>query len=190
MSNIVTGLSHDLQPLSRRALLKAGVITGVGISTLATVGCGQKPNSDAGAMPSEEAIVFDKLVAIMFPDNSVLFSAREIPITANVHHLLSLIDPGVRADLSVAVKLFEYGALVLGWHFTRFSQLTDDDAIAYVDAWQNGNDLQRGIMSALKKLVYTAYWQDERTWGAVAFDGPVSDKWGLKKLGNAPLPTV
>ena len=76
----------------------------------------------------------------------------------------------------------------LGWHFSSFIKLDQASAVGYVDRWQSGNELQRGVMTALKKLVYTAYWRDERTWAAVSFDGPVSDKWGLKNLGNAPMP--
>lgn len=179
------GIYRDLAPLSRRGLLKSSVLTGIGLATLSTIGC-----SDSSSIASKQAPVFQHLASIMFPANDTLVAVADIPILENIDHLLSLFPQAVQGDLDVAVSLFDYGAIVLGWHFSRFNQLNESSAVAYVNEWQNGNELQRGIVTALKKLVYTAYWQDEKTWSAVHFDGPVSDKWGLKKLGNAPMPAV
>lgn len=182
------GFVKDLQPLSRRSLLKGCVVAGMGVSAIGIAGCSDPATSTHSYLNAEDARVINRLARVMFPDDDRIFPVNQIPVEDNVSHLLSLVDPSIREDLSVAIKLFDYGAIVLGWHFSRFTSLDNKTAAEYCDRWQNGNDLQRGIASALKKLVYTAYWQDARTWNAVAFDGPVSDKWGLEKLGNAPLP--
>ena len=106
----------------------------------------------------------------------------------NVNHLLGFVPSDLRADLSAGIALFNYGAIVLGLHFASFLSLDEEAATRYVNEWQNGNEIQRGLMAGLKKLIYTAYWRDPRTWAPVEFDGPVSDKWGLDSLGNAPMP--
>lgn len=184
----INGFAEDLQPLSRRTLLKTCVAVGMGVSAIGITGCSEPAATGYRYLDADNAAVIAKLARVMFPADKRLFPVEQIPVEQNVSHLLGLVDAGIRDDLAIAIKLFDYGALVLGWHFSRFIHLDDREAAAYCDRWQNGNDLQRGIASALKKLVYTAYWQDSRTWSAVAFDGPVSDKWGLEKLGNAPLP--
>ena len=105
-----------------------------------------------------------------------------------VDGILADMEPAVLADLDKAVTLFEYGSGLVTGRFSRFSTLSDADAVAVLDEWQNGASLQRGIATVFKKLVYLAYWRHPDTWSAVEFDGPVSVKWGLPSLGNAPLP--
>lgn len=183
----VAALQADLAPLSRRSFIKTGVAVGVGLTTLTTLGCSAPSSSDFN-ISKEDSDVLAKLIAVMLPDTQGFFPAKDIPMLENISHLLGLLPAEIQEDLSTAIQLFQYGSLILGWHLSRFTQLGEAEAVDYVNAWQSGNQLQRGIVSAFKKLVYTAYWQDERTWSAVSFDGPVSDKWGLEKLGNAPLP--
>ena len=113
---------------------------------------------------------------------------ESVPVIANLDHLFSVMDPKVRSDLGTVVDLFEHASLVTGWHFSRFSRLSSEEAVAYIDAWQSGHPIQQGIITVLKKLVYASYWREEVTWKPLEFDGPVSVKWGLASLGEAPLP--
>ena len=32
------------------------------------------------------------------------------------------------------------------------------------------------------------YWRDQRAAARIDYDGPVTQKWGIPRLGNAPLP--
>ena len=190
---MVSGLHQigsALLPLSRRGLLKGCIATGTGVAAMSLVGCSQPSPTPFKYLDASGHAVIKTLSRIMFPASNSLFPVSDIDISAGVDHLLSQLDPDIRGDVGIAISLFDYGATVLGWHFSRFSSLNDQDATEYVDRWQSGNDLQRGIATTLKKLVYTAYWQDSRTWKPVAFDGPVSDQWGLEKLGNTPMPVT
>ncbi|MDX1693918.1 MAG: twin-arginine translocation signal domain-containing protein [Ketobacteraceae bacterium] len=189
MAPVQHEIAASLQPLSRRRLLKTCVAAGAGALAFGSLGCSEPAQQNATHLNPDTAAVFTGLSRVMFPPNEQLFSVDNVAITEPVSHLLGLLDPAVRKDLTTAVSLFDYGAIVLGWHFSRFSRLDQEAASRYVHRWQNGNQLQRGIITTLKKLVYTAYWKDPRTWEAVGFDGPVSDKWGLEKLGNAPVPS-
>jgi hypothetical protein len=44
------------------------------------------------------------------------------------------------------------------------------------------------VVSSLKMLLTLGYWQDIRTWPSLQYDGPVTEKWGIRRLGNAPMP--
>jgi hypothetical protein len=47
---------------------------------------------------------------------------------------------------------------------------------------------QGGLIVSLKTLLGIAYWRDPRTWQGLEYDGPVTAKWGIRRLGNMPLP--
>lgn len=183
-------LQNELRAFSRRTLLKSCLAVGAGVSTLGVIGCSGPAKESMPFLSQEDAHVIMHLANNMFPDDDRLLSIHEVSIAKNVSKLIGMLNESVRSDVIAAIKLFEYGALVLGWHLSRFSKLTGEDAIAYCNQWQNGSELQRGILTVLKKLIYTAYWQDSNTWASVSFDGPVSEKWQLEKLGNTAMPTV
>lgn len=141
------------------------------------------------ALSAEQMAFFKRLSQVLLPtEGTKLAPLDSIPVLSNLDDLFASMDSQVRSDLGTAVDLFEHAGLVLGLRFTRFTRMSDQDAVAYIDGWQTGHPMQMGIVTILKKLVYACYWRDEQTWGPVQFDGPVSVKWGLPSLGEAPLP--
>ena len=185
-------IQQDLAPLNRRAFLKAGVGLAVAGTAVLTFGCSSEVPVDptlSGLSPSQQ-VLFQRLISVLLPTTGTAMTAvDQIPVLRNIDHLFSGLHPKVSEDLQGATTLFEYGSVVLGGHFSRFTKLGDDEARAYIEDWQNGNSIQRGVITTLKKMVYASYWRDEKTWVPVDYDGPVSVRWGLPSLGNAPLPT-
>lgn len=183
-------VEQDLGGLSRRTLVKGVLLLTAGAATLGVAGCSRKTSAPGlKVLTASEEPVFARLIQVLLPTSgTALAPVEKVPVVSNIDHLFQMLDPKVRSDLGSAVTLFEYGSLVMGGHFTRFPNLDDGAAVAYIDQWQNGGSIQRGIVTTLKKLVYASYWRDESTWPAVEFDGPVSVRWGLPSLGNAPLP--
>lgn len=180
-----------LAPLNRRAFLKAGLGMALSTSTVLTLGCSSEAPVDPKlkSLSAGQQALFQRLIEILLPTSGTsLAPAESVPVLANIDQLFAGLDEKVRGDLAGATTLFEYGSLLLGGHFSRFTRLNDADAVAYIDAWQNGNSIQRGVVSTLKKLVYASYWRDEKTWAPVQFDGPVTERWGISSLGNTPLP--
>lgn len=179
------GLSTFSRQWRRRSFLRGSLfLTGAASAGLIS-GClpGHVPNTPFMLMQ-----ILKRLQPVALPDVAPLVSARNIPIEINVNAMLNLMDAQIIEDLEMAAVLFEYGASVLGWHFARFSSLNDADALEYVERWQNGVSMQRGIVTVFKKLLYASYWRDPSTWAPVGFEGPVSEQWGLPSLGNAPFP--
>ncbi len=184
-------IEAGLGPLNRRAFLKAGLGAAVTVSSVLTLGCSSEAPVDSAlkALSPSQQQLFQRFIAVLLPTQGTsLVPTESIPVLANIDHLFAGLDAKVLSDLSGATTLFEYGSVLLGGHFSRFTKLDDAGAIAYIDSWQNGNSIQRGIVTTLKKMVYASYWRDEKTWASVDYDGPVSERWGLPSLGNAPLP--
>ena len=181
--------------LKRRSFLKTGLLVSAGLSNaLALGGC----SSEHGTVtPGFEYLSQNNIqtlraaIAVLLPtENSSLKNPDEVPVLQNINAMLAGMDESVRGDIQVLFDFFEYGSVLSG-QFTRFSKLSAEDAVVYIEDWQGSSVfLQRAIMGAIKKFVYASYWREEATWAAVEFDGAVSKKWGVASLGNAPLPVT
>lgn len=183
-----------LLPMKRRKFLTAVIGSGVMLGTGSLLGaCSKQPEPEFGgtkALTSDQAAFFSRFAEVVLPtEGTNLVSRDEVPIIANLDHLFANLSSQVRSDLSSAVELFEHAGLVLGWHFSRFSRMDNQEALEYIDSWHTGFPMQQGIVMILKKLVYAAYWRDKATWPPLEFNGPVSEQWGIPSLGEAPLPS-
>ncbi|HAU15841.1 MAG: hypothetical protein CMK83_16785 [Pseudomonadales bacterium] len=182
-----------LAPLKRRRFmaLAAHTILVAGAGAVLSA-CSDPPVAEAPAgrvLSADQVAFFTRFAHVVLPtEGTTMTPLEQVPVLENLDHLMAGMDPDIRSNLAKAMGLFEHGSLVMGWYFSRFSGLPTNEAIAYIDAWQSGHYVQQGIISVLKKLVYASYWREPSTWGPLAFDGPVSEKWGLPSLGEAPLP--
>ena len=190
---LLNELESALVPMKRRRFmtLTAHSALVLGMGSLVS-SCSRHPAGElepGKALSSEQVAFFTHFAGILLPtEGTSMTPLNEVPVIENLDHLFESMDPKVRSDLGMVVGLFEHAPLVTGWHFSRFSRLPEAEAVAYIDAWQSGHPIQQGIITVLKKLVYASYWRDDSTWKPLEFDGPVSVKWGLPSLGEAPLP--
>jgi hypothetical protein len=187
-----------LAPVSRRRFLRwtlfgAASVTAVGAGVVAVL---RRSPVDALAIPSSirhlsasEYHLFARALPVLLPvQGTALPAVSEIPVLETIDSMIGMLAPGVRKELAAGLTLFDHGALVSGWHGKRFVDLDDEDVHAYFERWSRGNTIQKALATVVKKFVYVAYWRDPRTWPAIEFDGPVSDRWGIPSLGNTPLP--
>ncbi len=190
--NLPAGFLAGLEPLSRRHFLTAGVRLTAATGTLLALP-GQVFAAEGKGVPPGikhlsdiEYRVFDKLRVVMLPTQKYsLPSSVEIPVMQNVDAWTGKLNQRTRLLLTVGVQALEYGSL---YSFSRFSQMSDARATKHLNNWQTGNVMQRGVASSLKMLLTLGYWQDIRTWPSLQYDGPVTEKWGIRSLGNAPMP--
>lgn len=179
-----------LEPLSRRRFLVGGGRLAAASGALLmlpaeTLAAGNVPPG-IKHLSDTEYRVLDKMRRVMLPTQSFqLPSTTEVPVMQNVDLVVSKLDDRPRLLLALAVQTMEYAPV---WQFSRFSGMSDSRAIRHVASWQTGNLVQRGVVTSLKMLVTFGYWQDPKTWPALEYDGPVTAKWGIRRLGNAPLP--
>jgi hypothetical protein len=183
-----------MQQFSRRDFLKFAAAS-VGVASVGMLGIAL-PSDASAAVPNgirfmgeAEYKVFHRLMQVSLPvAGTTLASLDKIPVMQTLDAaLLAGMAPHVLSGLKQGVGMFEQGSVKL--YGKPFSQLDDKEASAFCDAWDDSSDpTQRGLATGLKKLVALAYWANPPTWAALGYDGPVSKNWGLKSLGNAPMP--
>jgi len=187
-----------LAPVSRRrflrwTLLGAASFTAVGAGVVAVLR--RSPVDDMPVpdtlrhLSASEYHLFARALPVLLPvQGTALPAVSEIPVLETIDSMIGMLAPGVRKELAAGLTLFDHGALVSGWHGKRFVDLDDEAVHDYFERWSRGNTIQKALATVVKKFVYVAYWRDPRTWPAIEFDGPVSDRWGIPSLGNTPLP--
>lgn len=174
---------------SRRTFTKLGLLAG----TSAWVLPGWSSEALAAVHPIdltlEERALFEAFADSMIPtEGTSLKPLSEVPVVDNIASGLALLDAPTLEEVRTALKLFDYGSFVVGFHFRRFSKLTLDERRSYIRRWEDGVTIQRGIVDLMKKLTVIGYWQDIEAARAVGYRGPVSIEGGVPYLGNAPMP--
>lgn len=191
-------LQADLAPLPRRRFLKAAVL----VSAVAAAAAGgfsvlRRSEKDALAMPSDithlsaqEYQLFKRLAEVSLPTEGTQFvPVDQVPVLKNVEYLLAGLAPEIREQLGMGLALFDNAAVITGGDWGRFVDLPDDKALVYIEKWLNSSQVvQRAVACAATRIVRTAYWMDLTAAAVIGFDGPVSRKWGMESLGNAPMP--
>ena len=190
--DIPPALLGGFEPLSRRSLLRLTAVSGLALTT----GCARL----FGRREAPEALTYvnmteDEVRVVTKFTRAVLPTARhglpdcidEIPTIKNIDIMVGKMAPTQRELLALGLWVYEYRPMA-SFKFSRFSKLNDEKAHAYVVAMQEGAFFERGLTTTLKALVTLNYWRDSRTWQALDYWGPVTERWGVRRLGNAPLP--
>ena len=145
--------------------------------------------TDENKMDATEQAVFKKMLAIALPtEGTTLVNPATLPVIPTIEGaLLEGMPPHIRKGLNQGIHYFNQSAeKAYGKPFTK---LSDADATAFVDAWADSDVApHRALAMGIKKLTVLAYWAIPNTWAPLGYDGPVSEKWGLKKRGVTPEP--
>ena len=140
-------------------------------------------------LTADERTLLERFAEAMLPTEGTSLKPRtEVPIVDNVAHALGLLDETMLEQVRIGFKLFDYGAIFVGLHFTRFVNLSTERRLDYIRRWESGIEIQRGIVDLLKKLTYLGYWKDLEACRAIGYRGPVSVVGGVPNLGNSPMP--
>lgn len=141
-------------------------------------------------MSESEAAVFTRLAQVVLP----VAGSPLVPWTSDAllqtldGALLATMEPHILAGLKGGVKYFDDGPMAT--YKKRFTELSDAEATQFCDAWgDSAEPPQRGLAMGLKKLVQLSYWANPATWVPLGYDGPMTQRLGIKRLGNTPLPT-
>ena len=141
-------------------------------------------------MNEAEAAVFAKLAQVVLPvAGSPLAPWTPDGLLQTLDAaLLATMEPHILAGLKGGVAYFDEGPMAT--YKKRFTALSDVEAAQFCDAWGDSTQPpQRGLAMGLKKLVQLSYWANPATWAPLGYDGPMTQRLGLKRLGNAPMPT-
>jgi hypothetical protein len=177
-----------LNRLSRRDFLR--------FASAATAGTLVAAGSARAALPagvtfmnSDEADVFNRLAEVVLPvaGSGLAPWTRDGLLQTLDAALLAGMPPHILAGLKGGLAYFNEGPMAR--FGKRFTALGDVEATQFVDAWGDAKEPpQRGLTMGLKKLVQLSYWANPASWAPLGYDGPISQRMGLQRLGNAPLP--
>lgn len=181
-----------LEPFSRRGFLRTGALAGMALTTGCARMLGRREAPEAleyAHLTPDEIRVTTRLTEVLLPtlEQGLPSSTEEVPTVKNFDDMVGQMAPQVRELLGLGLWVFEHRPMV-SFKFSRFSKLDDEQALAYVRAMQEGSFVERGLMTTLKTVITLNYWRDSRTWPSLDYWGPVSERWGVTRLGNAPLP--
>jgi hypothetical protein len=184
--------------LGRRPFLKTLLWGGAAVAAAAggTFAWLRRSPVDAEPVPEwvthlrpNEFHLFRRMIPVLLPvQGTSLTPPEQVPVLENIDRLMGLLASHLREDVAKGLVLFDNAAVVSGLHGRRLVDLEPAAARAYIDSWSRGNSIQKALQGLVKQFVYSSYWREPATWPPVEYDGPVSDKWGLSYLGNAPLP--
>ncbi|MFK7858140.1 MAG: gluconate 2-dehydrogenase subunit 3 family protein [Granulosicoccus sp.] len=186
-------LEHHISSYTRRDFLRiSAVAVALSAAGLASV----TPTSALAQLPEgivhmsvDEYTVWHRLMLTLLPtEGSKLIDPETLPVLQTVDGaFLATLPPPVLEGLKGGVAYFNEAAKE---PFGKpFVELTLDEAAQFCDALASSEEVPaRGLFTALKFLIVTAYWAIPPTWEPVGFQGPVTETWGLQSQGNAPLP--
>lgn len=184
-------LEGQLASLSRRRFLKTGLIIGTSAATALSypsrVFADSVVPTTIKNLTEAEYRLFNKLREVFLPTERFtdLPSTTDVPVMENLDNMIGRLNSDTRFLLGLGAKTLEFSTL---YKMKRFSSLSNQQALQQVRIWQSGLALQGGLVVSLKTLLGIAYWRDPRTWQSLEYDGPVTKKWGIRRLGNMPLP--
>ncbi len=175
--------------LYRRSFTKLTVLTGASVLVLPACHDDAVTQPNEVALTSDERTLLEHFAEVFLPtDGTALKPRSEVPVVDNIEHAFTLMDAPTLEQVRIGLKLFDYGAVLIGLHFARFVNLSADRQLDYIKRWEEGIEIQRGISTLLKKLVCYGYWKNVEAGRAIGYQGPVSEAGGIASLGNAPMP--
>ena len=177
--------------LYRRTFTKLSLLTGAGALVLPACSDDSATPSGTVTLTADERELMERFAEVYVPtDGTSLKPRSDVPVVDNIEHAFSLMDAPTLEQVRIGLKLFNYGAILIGFHFTRFVHLSAGQRLGYIQRWEEGMEIQRGISTVLKKLMCYGYWKDVEAGRAIGYQGPVSEAGGIPSLGNAPMPQV
>ncbi len=183
-----------LGPLSRRGFLRVAAVGGMAFTTGCARLLGKKEAPEAlvyRSLNRDEVDIITKLTEIMLPTerHGLPSSIDVVPTVANVDAMVAQMAPTNRDLLALGLWFLEHRPVV-SRRLGRFTQMNQEKATRYLEDLQAATFFERGLITSIKALVAVNYWRDARTWPALDYYGPVTEIWGVRRLGNAPLPKV
>ena len=184
-----------LEGLTRRDVLKMSLAAGaLGVASPLLPACAPSPDRSKLANPLQHLTdvqygVLAKSAPLVLPSpGSGLPDQAQLPIIENLDRFFGAFPATLRSQIGDGIALFEYGAIVMGWHFRPFTRLSDADARDYLVRWRTGYPIQKAIYKVIISSLMACYWQEEVTWKSVGYLGPLYKRFNIPALGNAPLP--
>ena len=162
--------------LDRRGFLRvsAGGAAAIAFASLLPAGCAsdypqaEQDRTDRKSLTEKEYAVARaaaEALLIGVPVTAAIVAAR-------IDQELAWVGDPIRADMKTVLNLMEH-ATPLGGRMRRFTALTPEQRLAYLNGWRNSRfQLRRAAYQALKGFVYYMAYIDPATRSLTGFTGP------------------
>jgi hypothetical protein len=166
--------------LSRRGFLRlagaAGAFTALAqLRVLPPVARGAEGEPPANPFDPMETEILTQIVERMVETGEP--TAPRVRDTAAVSTIAALCQrqgPDVVGQLSLALRLFEYGPILFDLTFARFSRMTPEERDASLECWMTSRlTIRRLAFLALRNLSMLGYWSQPETWPLIGYQGPL-----------------
>ena len=175
--------------INRRAFLQVATVITAALSVPTSIKAVAGVLTDQNRLSDSERQVFEKMLAVCLPtEQSTLIDPASLPVIATLEAaLLAGMSTHIRQGIRGGVEFFNQGPKAQ-WG-KPFVELPAAQATTFIEQWADSDQVpERALASGLKKLTMMAYWAIPDTWVPIGYDGPVSTKWKIPSLGNAPEP--
>jgi hypothetical protein len=166
--------------ISRRSILRYGLF-GAGLLAVGGVGLGLRPGTvrlPARPLKALDERGFSTLAALadrVNPGGGGAPAAHELQVAEKIDDLLATCDPGLTAEISQALALFENAVtgLLFDGRPTPFSAATPEQQDAAIESWRTSRlHLRRQVYKALRTLCASTYYASPESWASVGYPGP------------------
>ncbi len=115
----------------------------------------------------------------LFPSTGPADPSGADIVPDGVASLVAGMDPTVARKLGLVLSAFELAAIVRFGR--RFSSLPDEKRSRYVDGWMRSRLAPRRIVyRTIRGLCAAAYYNDDRVWPMLGYDGPLVGRKGAR----------
>ncbi len=198
--NGLTKTRSDLAQLDRRGFLRSSAS---GLSLLAAAAALPACTGDVPPLPKlngDDWLFFDPLShsvlaaaadAIVYGKHSL---NKQLPWPSDTNMLFYLdrmlydMSADMQGQIRLLARAIEYGSMIFGLTFSRFSNLPIEKRQAILEDWmQSSIGLRRVAGNAVKMLTMAFYWTETATFAHLAYDGPLLERADIPYFEMRPM---
>jgi len=171
--------------LTRRRFLALVAVTGGGLLTVRRLGCYGDLDWNGQNLGKSNAMIIAAAAETLIPDRPGDLpedGPNGVEVAANIDHYLSGVSAEMLMEIQGLFALVEHGTLLDG-KISRFSRLSPDDRLNVLLNLKGSDGLLNQAFEGLRALLLMGWYQDDRTWASIGYDGPM-----LKRPAPDPVP--
>lgn len=172
--------------LSRRRFLALAALTGCGLLTFGRLGCYEDIEWNGQRLSRSEALIVAAAAEALIPNQPGELPTdgpNGVQIASNIDRYLWGVSSAMQLEIQGLFALIEHGTLLDG-KIARFTRLSPDARLEVLTNLKDSEGLLNQAFEGLRALLLMGWYQDQRTWSSIGYDGPL-----LKRPPPMPVPT-
>lgn len=174
-TRVGTGLAVSRRVFLQRAAFTASLLTMARVPAAARDAPGATAAPAASALSGADRELLTQVVERLVDSGDPAAPAvRATGAIAAIERLLAQVDASVRADLPLALRLFDWGPMLFDLRWARFTELDDAGKDRAIRGWMESRfAFRRLVFDALRNLAFVGYYSQDATWPLLGYKGPL-----------------